>query len=32
MTLSNREVKEAALIGLRHKRSTIDEQIQQTRS
>ena len=29
MTLSNREVKEAALIGLRHKRSAIEEQIQQ---
>ena len=29
MALSDREVKEAALIGLRHKRTVIEEQIQQ---
>lgn len=29
MALSDREVKEAALIGLRHKRTAIEEQIQQ---
>ena len=29
MALSDRELKEAALIGLRHKRTAIEEQIQQ---
>jgi hypothetical protein len=29
MTLSDREVKEAALIGLRYRRTAIEEQIQQ---